>query len=148
MIPPLVDTALQSRDPARVLTAVIAVFGCDAGTLHVLRDGVLMLAHAHNIPPTLVEVVATIPLGKGLAGLAASRREPVSLCNLQTDESGLARPGARLTGMEGSVAVPLLVNGDLCGVLGIALAAPREWTGPEQALLLAIGTRLGALVRS
>ena len=36
----------------------------------------------------------------------AERAEPVTACNLQTDTSGDVRPGARATGLQGSICVP------------------------------------------
>ena len=84
-----------------------------------------------------------MPVGKGIAGLAAQNREPVSLCNLQTDTSGQARPAAKTTGMEGSIAVPMLVAGEMRGVLGVAMAAAHDWTDAEKSLLLAIAAKLG-----
>jgi GAF domain-containing protein len=60
--------------------------------------------------------------------------EPISLCNLQTDESGQARPQAKATGMEGSLAVPALdARGHLFGVLGIAKAQAHDWSDEEKA---------------
>jgi L-methionine (R)-S-oxide reductase len=90
-----------------------------------------------------VEIVGTVPIGKGIAGLAAERREPIALCNLQTDNSGQARPAAKSTGMEGSLAVPMLVGGELRGVLGVAKACEYDWSSGEKELLLAIAVRLG-----
>ena len=120
-------------------------FDCQAGTVHWLdaQSGMLKLAAHRNIPEAIVQLAATVPVGKGIAGLAAQNREPVSLCNLQTDTSGQARPAAKATGMEGSVAVPMLVAGDLRGVLGVAKAAAHDWSDGEKALLLAIAARLG-----
>src|SRR5204862_5083789 len=109
-------------DVATVLDAALTHFGCQAGTVHLLRGGVLKLAAHKNIPPPVVQIVDTVPIGKGIAGLAAERREPVTICNLQTDTSGQARPGAKATGMEGSLAVPMLAGDGLRGVLGIAKA--------------------------
>ena len=84
----------------------------------------LALKASSGIPPHIVAIVQTVPIGKGIAGLAAERREPITICNLQTDTSGQARPAARTTGMEGSIAVPMLTaDGELRGVLGIAKAA-------------------------
>jgi len=104
---------------------------------------VLKLVAYHGIPPHIAEIAATVPIGKGIAGLAAERREPVTICNLQTDTSGQARPAARSTGMEGSLAVPMLVAGELRGVLGIAKATAHDWTADEQNLALQIAARLG-----
>jgi len=142
-MPPELTAALSTGSPTAVLTATLAHFGCQAGTVHLLRDGVLKLVAYHGIPPHIAEIAATVPIGKGIAGLAAERREPVTICNLQTDTSGQARPAARSTGMEGSLAVPMLVAGELRGVLGIAKATAHDWTADEQNLALQIAARLG-----
>ena len=143
MLPPAFANA---TDPQTFLTAALAHFDCQTGTVHLLRDGVLKLAAHANIPPPLLPIIDTVPIGKGIAGLAAERREPVSLCNLQTDTSGQARPAAKLTGREGSVAVPMLVGGELRGVLGIAKAEAHDWTDAEKTALQEIAAALAARV--
>src|SRR4030095_4513402 len=149
MLPSTITQVLSSPDPAAtVLAAALKHYGCHAGTVHVLREGMLKLAAEINIPDQLLPLIDTVPIGKGIAGLAAERREPVSLCNLQTDTSGQARPAAKQTGMEGSVGVPMLVNGDLRGVLGIAKATAYDWSAGEKSELLAIGEALGAALQS
>ena len=144
-IPDSIETAAASGDLTAALAATVAHFGCQAGTIHLLREGVLQLAAHKNIPPPVVQIIGTVPIGKGLAGLAAERREPVTICNLQTDTSGQVRPGAKATGMEGSLAVPMLAGGELRGVLGIAKAEAYDWPEAETALVLAVATRLAPL---
>jgi putative methionine-R-sulfoxide reductase with GAF domain len=78
-----------------------------------------------------------------MAGLAAERRECVQICNLQSDKSGQVKPMAKLTGMEGSIAVPMLVDGEVCGVLGVAKPTEYEFTPAEKQLLLDIGGLIG-----
>ena len=145
-LPSPIESALSSGSEAEVLAATLAHFGCQAGTVHVLRDGVLRLKTSAGIPPQVAQIVETVPIGKGIAGLAAERREAVTICNLQTDASGQARPGAKATGMEGSLAVPMLVGGELRGVLGIAKATAHDWSAEETALVMAIGERLGGVM--
>ena len=127
-----------------VLGAALTHFDCQAGTIHLLRDGVLKIAAHKNIPPPVVQIVETVPIGKGIAGLAAERLEPITICNLQTDNSGQAKPGAKATGMEGSVAVPMLLDGKLQGVLGIAKANAYDWPAAETDLLTRVGGALAA----
>jgi GAF domain-containing protein len=141
-MPPELETALLTGNAAAVLAASITHFGCQAGTVHLLRDGLLQLVAHQGIPPHIAQIAATVPIGKGIAGLAAERREPITICNLQTDTSGQARPAAKSTGLEGSLAVPMLVGDELRGVLGIAKATAHDWTADEQTLLLAIASRL------
>jgi putative methionine-R-sulfoxide reductase with GAF domain len=92
----------------------------------------------------VVDLIQHVPVGKGIAGLAAERREPVSLCNLQTDDSGQARPAAKATGMEGSVAVPAIgPDGTLLGVLGIAKANAYDWSDAEKEAICAAAASFG-----
>ncbi|MCE9609523.1 MAG: GAF domain-containing protein [Chthoniobacter sp.] len=142
MIPSSIETAVASGDLNAALAATVTHFGGQAGTIHLLRDGVLKLAAHRNIPPSVVQIVETVPIGKGIAGLAAERRAPITICNLQTDTSGQARPGAKATGMEGSLAVPMLVGDELRGVLGVAKAEAYDWSEAETSLLTQIATRL------
>lgn len=144
-LPPAIAEALAALSPGSALAATVAHFGCQAGTLHLLRDGVLRLAASEGIPPHIVQIVQTVPIGKGIAGLAAERREPITICNLQTDTSGQARPEARTTGLEGSIAVPILQGEELRGVLGIAKATAHDWTPEETARLLALAAAFSAL---
>ena len=139
-LPQNLAAAAETGDCDATLAAALAHFDCQAGTVHLLRDGALELAAHRNIPPPVVEIVAHVPIGKGIAGLAAERREAVTICNLQTDTSGQARPAAKMTGMEGSLAVPMLAGDKLRGVLGIAKPSAYDWPPEEIALL----TRLAA----
>jgi L-methionine (R)-S-oxide reductase len=131
-LPDALQHALRETPLETALAAVIAHFDCQAGTYHRAEGGMLHLAASHRIPPPVVALVQQVPVGKGIAGLAAERLAPVTICNLQTDTSGQARPAAKNTGMEGSLAVPALrPDGTLGGVLGIAKAAAHDWTDAE-----------------
>ena len=96
----------------------------------------------------LLDKVSKIPIGKGMAGLAAERQKPVQVCNLQTDESGFAKPGAKETKMEGSIAVPMLVGDKLCGTLGVAKPIAYEFSKAETSLLLQIGNLIARRLNS
>jgi L-methionine (R)-S-oxide reductase len=129
-----------------VLRLTIEHFQADTGTIHLLEDdGVMHLkAASAGIPQVVLERVQIVPIGKGMAGLAAERKEPVTVCNLQTDTSGAAKPGAKLTGMEGALVVPILKGDDAVGALGIANRAPRTFSETETALLMDVGRRISA----
>jgi len=128
------------------LARVLERFAADSGTIHLLKeDGVLhLVAASAAIPAVVVETVRLVPVGKGMAGLAVERRQPVNACNIQTDTSGDVRPGARATGLLGSIVVPLLRGGDAVGALGIANHRERVFTDAEAALLLAVGKALAS----
>ena len=153
MIP--ADTFLsQVRDaagePDVLLRLTLDQFEADTGTLHRLgQDGLLHLeAWAGSIPDELLPVIRTIPVGKGIAGLAVERNEAVDLCNLQTDQSGTARPGARQTGVRGSICIPVRARGKAVGALGIATEAERAFSEQEIALLMEVGRVMGGVPAS
>ena len=147
-----VDTLFAPGTPAPwdpLLERLLHHFDCTVGTVHLLdaTDGLLHLAAQRGLPPQVLDKVATIPIGKGMAGIAAERREPVQVCNLQTDASGVVRPNAKLTRMEGSLAAPMLCEGHLFGVLGVAKPVVYDFTPAETQLLLDIGTRVARHLR-
>jgi len=90
-----------------------------------------------GIPESLLEKIALIPFGKGIAGVAAATRKPVELCNLQQDLGGVAMPAARQAGVSGSLAVPVLsLDGErVLGTLGIGKSEPYAFSAEEQAML-------------
>jgi signal transduction protein with GAF and PtsI domain len=132
----------------QVLRAVVAHFKAQIGTIHTLGpDGQLhMRAHTPGIPEQVLAATRVIPVGKGIAGLAVQRKEPVNLCNLQSDNSGAARPGARATGAMGSLCVPIMAGDDAVGALGIAVLGERTFSDAETAELLAAGRSLARVV--
>jgi signal transduction protein with GAF and PtsI domain len=139
-------TALEGLGPdfEQSLRVIVAHFKAQIGTIHTLgADGMLhMRAHTPGIPEQVLAVTQVIPIGKGIAGLAVERKAPVNMCNLQKDQSGDARPGARATGAMGSVCVPMMVGDQAVGALGIAMTGERDFTDAEVATLLEAGTLL------
>lgn len=133
-----------------LLDQILTGFDCAVGTLHGFdaSSGVLRLRAQRGLPDTLLPRVQTIPIGKGMAGLAAERRAPVQICNLQTDASGAAKPAAKETGMEGSVAVPMLCGERVHGVLGVAKPAAGAFSDEQIATLLQIASIIGRFLDS
>jgi signal transduction protein with GAF and PtsI domain len=138
--------ALEELGPdfEQSLRVIVAHFKAQIGTIHTLgTDGMLhMRAHTPGIPEQVLAVTQVIPIGKGIAGLAVERKAPVNLCNLQKDQSGDVRPGARATGAMGSVCVPMMMGDRAVGALGIAMTGERDFTDDEVATLLDAGTLL------
>lgn len=136
----------SDADWLQFLNSVAADFGCTTGTLHWYdpQDRHLKLKAQLAIPAALMPIIQTIPIGKGIAGAAAERRAPVELCNLQTDASGVAKPGAKQTQVQGSLAIPVLDGDRLCGTLGIGKMTAYDFSDDEKARLMAIGREVAA----
>ncbi len=133
----------------QILTDTIAQFDCGTGTLHYLdeKTQLLKLKAQQGIPDFLIPKLSEIPIGKGMAGIAAERQKPVEMCNLQTDDSGVARPAAKETKVEGSIAVPMMLDGKLYGVFGIAKPVPYDFTEDEINDLVALGEAMSRAVK-
>ena len=148
----MVDTLLNKEEVnwQEVLSTVISGFDCSTGTIHFLDNKTALLkVQAHQgIPPFLIPKLSEIPIGKGMAGIAAERMEAVEMCNLQTDDSGVARPAAKETKVEGSIAVPMILDGKLYGTLGIAKPVPYDFTEDEVKDLMIIGEKISKYLKA
>lgn len=145
--PRLRAAVADSTDAARFATALALVqqeLGAAMGTLHRLGDDghLHLVAASPGIPPPVLEASRRIPIGKGIAGEAAATGKPVTLCNLQTDASGVARPGAKATGLGGSLCVPTLDGDRVVGTLGVGWMGERAISIDETEALLAAGRAL------
>lgn len=135
----LYSRAMQSR-----LEEIVAELKADSGSIHLIEDGVLVLKAHFGIPPQVIEIVSRVPIGKGMAGLAAERNEPVSSCNIQSDETGNVKAGARQTGVGGAIVVPVRnLQGEAIGALGIGVRSEYSYTEEETARLLEMAGNLG-----
>ena len=113
------------------LESLLERIGAIAGTVHEQRGHDLYLTAAQNIPPPVVAIVAHVPHGKGMAGVAQVKKQPVQTCNLQTDDSGTIKPGAKAVGAQAAIALPVLRDdGEVRAVVGVAWDHEGE-LGPE-----------------
>lgn len=98
-----------------------------AGTVHRVKDRDLLLVAARNIPPPLLERVAYVPWGKGMAGQAQVERKPVQTCNIQTGTSPHINPMAKLVGGTTAIALPVFdPSGEVRAVVGISFVDERQ----------------------
>lgn len=134
---------------AAALRSVQAAFGAQIGTIHRLGpdDHLHLVAASPGIPEPVLAASRRIPLGKGIAGEAAKTARPVTLCNLQTDTTGVARPGAKATGAGGSLCVPILDGARVVGTLGVGWMSERAISDEESARLIAVGRVLAPAVQ-
>ncbi|WP_220186630.1 GAF domain-containing protein [Nostoc sp. ATCC 53789] len=152
-IKPIFDTLADEEsaiDWNRLLVEILTVFDCSTGTIHTLdRESQLLHLKAYqSIPEFLLPKMTVIPIGKGMAGIAAERKQPVQICNLQTDEQGVAKPSAKETKVKGSITVPFMLNGRLYGTLGIAKSVSYKFTSKEEEILMEIGEAISRKIVS
>ena len=139
-----------NRDAAlrEALALILKDFNSETGTIHLLDAAKqeLNLAAQIGLPPALLDIVRVVPVGKGIAGQTVAQGRPVSICNLQTDSGGVARPAAKQTGVGGALCVPLRSGDKIVGALGVGTVRPHEYTADETKRMEAAGGLLGTYV--
>jgi L-methionine (R)-S-oxide reductase len=131
-----------------ILRDTLAKLNSETGTIHKLHEPtqLLRLLAQAGLPPQLLDVVSIIPVGKGIAGECAQKNRPVTICNLQTDTSGVAKPGAKQTGVGGAVCVPIRVGDKIIGTFGIGTKREHEYSAAEINSLQDIANSLAAQI--
>jgi L-methionine (R)-S-oxide reductase len=149
-----VEALLKSGQPREIvleqlLRLVLAEFRSETGTIHRLdgENQLLYLASQVGLPPQILEVVKTIPVGKGIAGQVIAQNKPVTICNLQADSSGVAKPGAKQTGVGGALCVPLRDGDKTVGTIGIGTIRQHEYTLDETRALEEIARLIGRFLK-
>jgi signal transduction protein with GAF and PtsI domain len=153
-----VGQTLANNSPAdhaqrydETLKTIAGAFQAVTATLHRADTGTqsLHMVAQLGLPEPLIAITRQIPFGKGIAGQCAQQREPITLCNLQTDTSGAARPNAKQTGVAGAISVPVFApDGALIGTLGVGKLEAHTYTPAEQQVLERVAARIGHALKS
>jgi L-methionine (R)-S-oxide reductase len=140
------DTAQAGTALDTWLAGFLSDHGAVSGTVHLFENDGLRLASAVNIPEQVCRIVAWVPYGKGMAGLALERGVPVDTCNLKEDESGAVKPGAKAVDAKAAVAIPVkTAAGSVRAVVGIAFPDERHFSESDLARLTAAAATLPVL---
>jgi L-methionine (R)-S-oxide reductase len=132
----------------KFLQETLQQFHAETGTIHVLdpERSFLHLVAQIGLPPPLLDVVNTIPVGKGIAGQVVAQNRPVTICNLQNHTGGIARPGAKQSGIGGALCVPVRRGDKIVGTLGVGTVRPCEFTADDCERLEEFGRRLAGVL--
>jgi len=138
----------QALTPIQVAAAVVdhcmADFGAQSGALGLLRDddATIELIYTANYPERLVERFRSFPLSANMPFAEAIRtRSPVVMEGLD-QRSGRYPELAQATdspGPNASISVPLPVDGQALGALGIIFPAPHTFREADRALMQTLG---------
>ena len=91
-----------------------------------------------------VEQGVRIPVGRGFAGRVAAQREPVILDDV--DHADVLNPILREKGIKSMLGVPLLVRGDVIGVLHVGVLRHRRFTADDVELLQLVAARVAVAI--
>ncbi|MDO8212164.1 SpoIIE family protein phosphatase [Conexibacter sp. CPCC 206217] len=134
----IADAALaylpQEELLVELLERVSEILDSDTAAILLLdRDDGLLRARAAKGIEEEVEQGVTIPLGKGFAGRIAAERRPIVIDDV--DHADILNPILREKGIRSLLGVPLLVEGNVLGVLHVGSLRPRRFTADETDLL-------------
>src|SRR5439155_6208674 len=87
-----------------------------------------------------VEQSVRIPLGRGFAGRVAATAQPVILDDV--DHADVVNPILRQKGIKSMLGVPLIVRGDVIGVLHVGTLTPRKFDSDDAQLLDTVSERV------
>ena len=141
------DAALSRLDEQTLLDVLLervrAVLETDTATVLLVdrAAGQLVATAASGIEEEVRQGVR-VPLGAGFAGQVAASRQPVILN--QVDRSTVRNPLLVDRGLHSLLGVPLLVGGQVIGVLHVGSVAGRRF-GPEDIELLQLAADRAAL---
>jgi serine phosphatase RsbU (regulator of sigma subunit)/anti-sigma regulatory factor (Ser/Thr protein kinase) len=129
----------------QLLDRVVQVFGADQGAI-LLRgdDGSRLELHASRGVPPHLEADRYRSIADRLAGRLASSRRPVSLERRET--TGALEALLASADMQSVLGLPLILDGQLLGVLYVGTRILRPFSEEDTALLQLVGDRVALAV--
>lgn len=125
---------------AELLQRTTEALGADTAAILLLdEDADALIARATKGIEEQAERRVRVPLGKGFAGRIAAERRPVVIED--TGDADIFNPVLIASGVRSLLGVPLLVRGQVIGVLHVGTLAPREFTEADAELLQLAGDR-------
>jgi PAS domain S-box-containing protein len=132
----LVDVALQHRSLESMLIELVvevrSVLGADAATIF-LAEGDELRVGASSTGSDREADVQPFAFGLGFAGNAAATRQPTMTHDV--DASTLMDPGLRSLDVSSLIAVPLLAENNVIGVLEVCAVAPKRFAATDLTML-------------
>lgn len=131
----------------RALEVTLEASGAEAGAIYLLEEEkqeLKLVAH-RGLSPEFVSWAKAHPLGQGLTGRAGAERRPVVCPDLLKEFPELEEI-IRREGFLGQVSLPLLVRGELLGVVNLNSRNSLDLAEEELALLRLISERLAQAI--
>jgi PAS domain S-box-containing protein len=143
-------TTIDEAAP-RILEAICQSLGWDHGALWTIDHaaGVLRCAEIWNRPDArfpefdAASRAATFPPGRGLPGRVWTSRQPAWIPDVTLDQNFPRAPIASREGLHGAFGFPILLRGEVTGVLEFFSREIREPDDDLLSMLAAVGNEIG-----
>jgi phosphoserine phosphatase RsbU/P len=139
----------ETLDLAEQLSAIASIvkevvpYDVFAILLYSDRTQALTIRHAIGHREEVVRSLS-IPLGEGIVGTAAARREPVLVEDVSQDSRYLNA----LDAVRSELAVPMMARGKLVGVLDVQSTRVKAYGEQDRSMLSLIGSRVAASIEN
>jgi PAS domain S-box-containing protein len=129
-----------------LLSSTATFFHTDVSSVRLLdrSTGVLVL-EASGAPPDELEEQIDISVGEGFIGWVASEKRPILVNDISNDPRFSYFPQARKK-VRSALAAPILVGGELMGVLSFASTEPRVFSSEDLQMLVTISNLAASLI--
>jgi PAS domain S-box-containing protein len=129
-----------------LLSSAASFFHTDTSSVRLLdhKSGNLVL-EASGAPPDELEEQIEIAVGDGFIGWVAQERRPIIVNDISSDERFAHFPQARKK-VRSALAAPIMVGGELMGVLSFASTQPRTFTGEDMQMLVTISNLAASIL--
>jgi anti-sigma regulatory factor (Ser/Thr protein kinase) len=118
------EVLIRIRDALGVDTAAILLFD---------EQREMLVARAAKGLEQEVEQGVRIPVGRGFAGRIAAERVPIFIADVA--QADIVNPILRELGVRSLLGVPLIVEGEVIGVLHVGTLSPHEFSNEDAAVL-------------
>ena len=130
-----------------LLGRVTDILGVDTAAILLLEDDdTTLVPRAAKGLEEEVERRVRIPVGRGFAGRIAATRRPVRILNLA--EADVVNPILREKGLQSMLGVPLVVEGNVVGVLHVGTLRKRAFNDEDEELLQRAADRAALAILS
>jgi len=130
------DAALAHLDVRELLEVLLprlqAVLTADMCTVFLVDANGILVARA-SVGIDEAATPLRVPIGTGFPGVVAYERKPVILHDL--NETDVLNPMLRLRGIRSMLGVPLLVRGEVIGVINVGSSQEHAFSGDDVDLL-------------
>ena len=129
------------------LATTLQVVGVDAGEVFLFDEetGELFLHAQQGLSEAFLVEEAVLGPGECLCGLSAASRSLVVAADIASHPAR-SRSACSREGFRSLLCLPLLVRGQVLGLLNVQCRAPRQFTAEDEELLTAIGNQIGIAI--
>lgn len=129
-----------------LLMSTASFFKTDVSSVRILdrRSGKLVL-EASSEPAEAFREARDVSVGEGLAGWVAERKEPVIINDI-ADEPRLAGLAAEGANIRSALAAPIMVGGELMGVLTFGSTQARDFSPDDLKMLMTISNLAASVI--